>query len=60
MTAFERPSPHTAGAQPSDDPPVHTQHPTEPAEGADFPGQDADLERAAHPEDPAEGVRDPT
>ena len=30
-------------------------HPTEPAEGAPAPGEDADAPRTPHPDDPAEG-----
>lgn len=32
-------------------------HPTEPAEGAREPGEDADDPRPPHPDEPAEGAR---
>ncbi|MCD6028995.1 MAG: hypothetical protein K0S78_1169 [Thermomicrobiales bacterium] len=32
-------------------------HPTEPAEGARNPGEDADDPRPPHPDEPAEGER---
>ena len=32
-------------------------HPTEPAEGARAPGEDADEPRPPHPDEPAEGER---
>jgi hypothetical protein len=32
-------------------------HPTEPAEGAREPGEDADAPRPPHPDEPAEGPR---
>ncbi|MCC7024739.1 MAG: hypothetical protein IT338_18060 [Thermomicrobiales bacterium] len=37
----------------------HNAHPTEPAEGARDPGEDADETLPPHPTEPAEGPRQP-
>jgi hypothetical protein len=36
---------------------MQSAHPTEPAEGARNPGENADAPRPPHPEEPAEGPR---
>ena len=52
MTSAEKRQPPE---EPVDSEDGHGEHPTEPAEGAPAPGEDADAPRGQHPDDPAEG-----
>ena len=50
----ERDTESAAGVSPEE---LLAAHPTEPAEGAREPGEDADAPRPPHPDEPAEGER---